>query len=89
MDKKSVTVASQDNAPYHVSARSREFFASNNIELFWPSSSPDMSPIKNLCSALKTRLRKYAEINRRFESRGAMNFRAENVQNLLFHHQIE
>lgn len=39
----------QDNAAIHVSKKSKQWFASKDIELLnWPALSPDMNPIENL-----------------------------------------
>ena len=52
-------VFQQDNAPCHVSKRTKEFFRNHNVALLdWPPQSPDCSPIENLWALVKRKLAK-------------------------------
>ena len=47
----------QDGAPCHTSVDTRSFLQEHDIPLMeWPSMSPDLNPIENMCHLLKTRL---------------------------------
>jgi transposase len=47
----------QDNAPAHVSRKTTEFFKGHRIKLLqWPPNSPDINPIENAWSLLKSRI---------------------------------
>jgi hypothetical protein len=47
----------QDNAPCHVSAASKKFFADKQISVLeWPSNSPDMNVIENIWCIFKKKL---------------------------------
>lgn len=51
----------QDNAPCHVSKKSKEYIKSNfaNILEFWPPNSPDLSPIEELWAIVEEKLNAY------------------------------
>lgn len=52
----------QDGAPCHTSKKSRKWLDENNIEILpWAGNSPDMNPIENCWSYLKTKV--YARQN--------------------------
>ena len=50
-------VFQQDSAPAHTSQLALDYLDEHGIDyLDWPSSSPDLSPIENICHILKQRL---------------------------------
>lgn len=56
----------QDNASIHVSAETRRWLNSNNIDVLdWPACSPDLNPIENIWGHLARAI--YAE-NKQYES---------------------
>ncbi len=60
----------QDNAPIHVSARSKDWFRDRKIELLtWPARSPDLNPIENVWGILARRIYKNG---RQFETVAAL-----------------
>lgn len=60
----------QDNAPIHVSKRSKGWFNEEGIQLLdWPAHSPDLNPIENLWSILAYRV--YADC-RQFDTVGEL-----------------
>lgn len=59
MRRKRVTsmLFQQDNAPAHVSRRTKGFFETKNIRVLdWPANSPDLNPIENAWSLLKSKV---------------------------------
>ena len=52
-------VLQQDGARPHTSKKTLEFFQENSIQkMQWPVNSPDLSPIENLWSIMKTHIEK-------------------------------
>ena len=56
----------RDNGPYHVSDKTAEYMKLVKIKEWknWPPYRPDLNPIENICSIIKTQLIK-KEINKR------------------------
>jgi transposase len=74
----------QDNAPCHVSKLSRAFFGSQNIDLLdWPPNSPDLNPIENIWSILKSNVGKLNSTNPRELEDFAMQEWAKIPQSLI------
>jgi transposase len=74
----------QDNAPCHVSKLSRDFLESQNITLInWPPNSPDLSPIENLWSVLKSKVGKRCPKNLQELEQFAIDKWAKLPQNLV------
>ena len=56
-------VFQQDNAPPHVSGRTRSWFAKKNLKLFqWPAQSPDLSPIENIWDVIQRQINNRKEL---------------------------
>ena len=52
-------VFQQDNAPSHTAKKTKEFMQNKGINaITWPSNSPDLNPIENLWSFMKTQINK-------------------------------
>ena len=48
----------QDNAPSHTSSYAMKFFKTNDIPVMsYPSTSPDLNPIENICDIIDDRLK--------------------------------
>ena len=54
----------QDNDPKHTTKSTKKWLSENNVNILqWPSQSPDLNPIENLCQFLKIQIRKRALAN--------------------------
>ena len=56
-----------DNARYHSSIEALEFYYENNIKMIdWPSYSPNLNPIENICAIMKRKIagKTFTTINR-------------------------
>ena len=64
----------QDNDPRHTAKSTKKWLSENNINVLqWPSQSPDLNPIGNLCWFLKIQISKHLKSENNMPGRMVQN----------------